>query len=261
MKKVIIKKERMSVQLQRLLMMMATILMAFATLIACDILEDNNDEGGKEEEGGNGGGGVSGKRVKTTVQTATRTIGGPVRSEYTYNSDGTVKQVDNYDESSKLSMRDIITSNSDGTWAKVEQTNFAYTGMVTVLNHSYDSNKKPLKIQGSIYMSGTEVGTTTFDFTFQNGRKISQKQVVYSGGAMSLQLQSEFNYDSNGRRTKTIITPLIGKVVEYTRTYNSDGTLQKVNFIGGEDGNTPITMTITWENGKSTVNMDDIWGW
>ena len=248
-----------SVSLQRLLLLMAAIMMALVTFTAC--LEDDEKNGGGDDGGDGNGSGVSGKRVKTTVQTATHPIGGPVRSEYTYNSDGTVKQIDNYDESSKIVMRDIITNNSDGTWAKVEQTNLAYAGMVTVLNHTYDNNKKLLKIQGSIYLNEVEVGTTTFDFTFQNGRKISQKQTVYSGGMLSQQLQSEFTYDSNGRRTKTIITPIVGQTVEYTRTYNSDGTLQKVNFIGGDDGNTPITMTITWENGKSTVNMDDIWGW
>ena len=48
-----------------------------------------------------------------------------------------------------------------------------------VLNHTYDGNKKLLKIQGSTYFNDVEVGTTTFDFTFQNGRKISQKQSVY----------------------------------------------------------------------------------
>ena len=105
--------------------------------------------------------------------------------------------------------------------------------------------------------NGVEVDTPSFGFSFQNGRKISQKQTV-SAGLVVQEIQTEFSYDSNGRRTKAISTPLIGIKVEYTRTYNSDGTLQNVKYF---DGYNQVTMTFTWENGKTTVNMDDIWGW
>ena len=240
---------------QHFLMVMAALMVSMA-FIACDEPDDN---GGGDDGGGNGNGGggstvVTGKRIKTIVHSSTE---GPVRFEYSYNSDGTTKQIDAYEASSKLVMRDMITCNPDGTWATLEQTDLAYAGTVLVLNHSYDGNKKPLKIEGTLSLEGVVIGSVTFDFTFQNGRKISQKQVVTTMGILAQELQSEFMYDANGRRTKTIITPAIGATVEYTRTYNTDGTVQRVNV----SGTSPYTMDFTWENGNSTVNMDDIWGW
>ena len=247
--------ERKSVKffLKRFMMLMAVIVAAMMTFNAC--IEDDN-EGDENGNNGNGnGGGVAGKRIKTMVHSGGD---GPVRFEYSYNSDGTTKQVDAYDAASKLVMRDVITCNPDGTWAKLEQTDLAYSGTVLVLNHTYDANKKPLSINGKTYLGGAEIGTTTFSFTFQNGRKVSQKQTVTALGVLAQEVQTEFQYDANGRRTKTISTPLIGAKVEYTRTaYNPDGTLKTITVSGGQS----FTITFTWEDGKSTVNMDDIWGW
>jgi hypothetical protein len=205
-----------------------------------------------------GGGGVTGKRIKTILWTSTSPIDGPVRFEHSYNSNGTTKYIDAYDESSRLVIHEIITSNPDGTWAKLEQTDI-YSGMLLVLNHTYDANKKPLKHQGTMSLNGVETGTTTFDFIFQNGRKTSQKQKVFVGGILVTELNTVFNYDSNGRRTTTTTTPSIGTSTTYTRTaYNSDGTLRTAqHYIGSQ----LITMTFTWENGNSTMNMDDVWGW
>ena len=45
---------------------------------------------------------------------------------------------------------------------------------------------------------------------------------------------------------------------KFTRTYNSDGTLQKVTTDGYAGfQHTNYTVTYTWENGKTTVNTDD----
>jgi len=234
-------------------LMLIVAIMAAMTLATCidpDVIDP--DENG---ENNGGGGGNAGKRIKTMVHSSGE---GPVRFEYSYNSDGTTKQVDAYDAASKLVMRDVITCNPDGTWNKLEQTDLAYSGTVLVLNHTYDANKKPLSINGKTYLSGTEVGTTTFSFTFQNGRKVSQKQTVTAMGVLAQQINTEFQYDANGRRTKTISTPSVGTKVEYTRSaYNSDGTLKTITVSGGQS----FTITFTWEEGKSTVNMDDIWGW
>ena len=246
MKKVIFNKKRMSVQLQRLLMMMATIMMAFATLTACDILEDNNDEGDKEEEGGNGGGGVSGKRLKSYIVSSPENT---IRSEYSYNSDGTLKRTDNYyHESSKLIQYVIYTNNSDGTVAKQEQYIEGYS-LITVWNFTNDSNKKPLKRQGTSSMDGVTMGSSIVDYTFQNGRKTREVVKDYSGTVMQSETQYEFNYGSNGRRTTTVQT-INGKSTQYTRTYNSDGTLQKVISPS-------TTITFTWENAKPPHDFDD----
>ena len=246
--------ERKSVTffLKRFMTLMAVVVAAMMTFTAC--VEDDNEGGENGKENGNGGG-VTGKRIKTMVHSSGE---GPVRYEYSYNSDGTTKQVDAYDASSKLVMRDVITCNPDGTWNKVEQTDLAYSGTVLVLNHTYDANKKPLSINGKTYLGGTETGTTTFSFTFQNGRKVSQKQTVTVLGVLAQEINTEFQYDANGRRTKTISTPISGVKVEYTRTaYNPDGTLKTITVSGGQS----FTITFTWEDGKSTVNMDNIWGW
>jgi len=238
---------------KRFLYLMAAFIAAM-TLAACIEIPADPDDGGGDN-GGDNGGGVSGKRIKTMVHSSGD---GPVRFEYSYNSDGTTKQVDSYDSASKLVMRDVITCNPDGTWNKLEQTDLAYSGTVLILNHTYDANKKPLSINGKTYLGGSEIGTTTFSFTFQNGRKVSQKQTVTAMGVLAQEISSEFLYDANGRRTKTTSTPRVGEKVVYTRTaYNSDGTLKTITVSGGQS----FTISFTWEEGKSTVNMDDIWGW
>ena len=253
MKNLFFKTKRMSVQMQRLLMMMATIMMAFATLTACEVLEDNNDENGKEEEGGNGGGGVSGKRLKTVL--VTEASGEIQRSEMTYNNDGSVKRSDVYDASSKLTSYTIFTNNSDGTYKKTET--FAPFGN-QVLVYTYDSNKKPIKAEGTIQNSEGEF-PIIYDYTFQNGRLIRQVIKVGNHGAPGYsEVKYEPEYDSNGRRTTTTETHSIVGTRKYTRTYNSDGTLQKV-IAGDYAGyaNTGFTDTYTWENGKTTFNFDD----
>ena len=256
MKSIKSKKERMSVQLQRLLMMMATILMAFATLTACDILEDNNDENGKEEEeGGNGGGGVSGKRLKTAISTSAS--GAIERWEYTYNNDGSLKQSDCYDASSKRYLYTIITNNSDGKCIK-EEYFYVDANMTQIMSYSYDANKKPLKAEGAIETMGEKI-PLTFDFTFQSGRLT--RYLIKSGSPGSngyAEIKYEQNYDSNGRRTTTTVTDSSLGTRKLTRTYNSDGTLQKVTadtYAGYP--NSGFTTTYTWENGKTTWNFDD----
>jgi hypothetical protein len=232
--------------LQRMMFLMVAI-MASMALVAC--LED---EGNDPDDPDNGGGGISGKRVKTRVRTSTMPISDWTKMEYSYNSDGTLKQVDWYDASSKLVRKEVITSNPDGTWNKRVATDYVNGGEV-ITNFTHDANKKPLKATGTTSVAGVVV-TSTIDYTFQNGRKIREKQVT---GSMTETL-FEFSYDTDGKRTKTIATMSYGVTVEYTRTYNSDGTLQKLNYT---TGNQPFTETFTWENGKTTVNMDDIWPW
>ena len=247
----------MSVQLQRLLMMMATIMMAFATLTACEVLEDNNDENGKEEEGGNGGGGVSGKRLKKmewncSIQLAV------VRSEYTYNSDGFVTRSDMYDSSSKLVMYSIPTYNTDGTTAKAVAYD-ANGKIISDATYSYNSNKKPQKMQGSTYMDGNLIGTYSTDYTFQNGKKTFEVQKINMTGGMTDEVQRVFEYDSKGKRTVTTQTSVtLGASFKQNRTYNTDGTLQKVTYPYGYYDNTTVTITFTWENGKSNDDIDDL---
>jgi hypothetical protein len=255
MKSIKLQKERMSVQMQRLLMMMATIMMAFATLTACDILEDNNDENGKEEEGGNGGGGVSGKRIKT--QLITNTSGTIQRGEYTYNNDGSIKRSEWYDASSKMYCYINSTNNPDGSINK-EETFYPDTDMTQVLNYTYDANKKYKKAEGAVETMGQKI-PITFNFTFQNGRLI---RYVLSSGSLGSNSYSESifeqNYDANGRRTTTNETHSVSGTRKYTRTYNSDGTLQKVTADAYSGiPNSGCTYTFTWENGKTTINFDD----
>jgi hypothetical protein len=228
-----------SVKLQRLLMIMAAIMMALVTFTACDENESDADENGN-------GGGVAGKRLKSYIVSSPENV---VRSEYSYNDDGTLKRIDNYDHvSSKLFQYVIITSFDDGTMAKQEQylTDFSF---VTVWNFSNDANKKPLKREGTTSMDGIIIGTSTADYTFQNGRKIREVVKDYSG-AVQQETLYEFSYGSNGRRTTTLQTIYGQSSSQYTRTYNSDGTLQQVTSPS-------TTITFTWENGKTTVDFDD----
>ena len=257
MEKIYFITKRMSVQMQRLLMMMATILMAFATLTACDILEDNNDEGGKEEEGGNGGGGgiVSGKRVKSIVTTCSN----PVmysRTESIYNSSGQCIRGETYDASSKLIDTSISTYNSDGTLAKTV-TDQGET--VAEFIYFYNSNKILQKSEHNFYQGGVLKQTTKSEYTYENGKKIRQKSYMEGQSDYNEFL---FNYDGNGRRTTTVQTYYGDNLVfsmTHTRTYNTDGTVQKITHPVNFVDNTPVTITFTWENGKdATLYMFDM---
>ena len=100
----------------------------------------------------------------------------------------------------------------------------------------------------------------SYDYTYQNGRLI---RVVIKIGHPGTDLYYteilfEHNYDNNGRRISTNETHNHMGKRQYTRTYNSDGTLQKVVY-GDYEGypKSGSTSTYTWENGKSTINEDD----
>ena len=250
---------------QSMLMLMATIMMALVTLTACPVDDENEDDPDEIENGENGG--VAGKRLKSTVQT-TGPIDGSYRSELTY-SDGTLKQSDVFDVSSKLTGYAIYTNNSDGTRNKMEfydLSNSSEPQLAHVYTYSYDANKKPLQGKGIYYTNGTQYGTVTIDFTFQNGKKTGEKMTFVFGNApYSETFTTTFahNYDNNGRRTTTTETHSLLGARQYTRTYNSDGTLQKVTYpygYGGSDNRT-VTKEFTWENGKKTYDEDDFEYW
>jgi len=242
-------KKRMSVQIQRLLMMMVAIIVASMTVTAC--LEDENEN--DDENGGNGGGGVTGKRIKTVVQTS-GPIDGFSRCEYTYNSDGTHKRTDWYDEQSKLAIYLTYTSNSNGTVAKSEMF-YSNNGRFQVYNYSYDSNKKLLKAEG-FFILGTEEIRLTIDYTFQNGRKI--REVIKTFTNPYTESTHEYNYDSNGRRTTMTETHNLYGTKQYTFTYNSDGTLKTVTYPYGYTDNRMVTREYSWENGKLAQNAEDL---
>ena len=228
--------------MKRLLMSMIAIMMAMATFTACEVLNPKDDD----ENDDNGG--VAGKRLKSTIITED---GGEIQSgQYTYNSDGTLKRIDwnNGDYQ-------IITSNSDGTWAKVENFN---TNGDMVLVYSNDANKKPLKAEGTI-KSSNGTSPITYDYTFQNGRLILHVQNIGTPGVAGYnKITSEQKYDSNGRRTTTTETHSLVGERQFTRTYNSDGTLQKVTTDGYTGlPTTGFSQTFTWENGKTKYNFDD----
>ena len=234
---------------------MAAIMMALVTLTSCDEDEDPSDDPDEIENGNNGG--VAGKRIKTQLQT-TGPMEGSIRVEWTYNSDGSIKRQDLYDASSKLVSYEIWTSNSDGTIAKDEMYD-SNNNLLQYMNYSYDANKKPLKGQGEMY-SGSVAVTWTYDYTYQNGRKI--RQVMKVG---DLTNDYEFIYDSQGRCTgSTETTSYSGQFIggrKFTRTYNTDGTIQKVTYPYSSTDNTTVIQTFTWENRNTKMNYADFSLW
>ena len=251
---------------KRLLMMMAAIMMAFATFTSCNEDEDPSDDPDEIENGDNGNnGGVSGKRLITMVQT-TGPIDGPARSEMSYNSDGTVKRVDQYDVSSKLILYTTYTCNSDGTKHKEELydvSNSSNPQLFYEYTYSYDANKKPLKAEGTYFLNGINM-TVTIDYTFQNGRKTHEVLTSLSSVSQEIvTIEYDITYDNNGRRSTTTETHSSLGTRKYTRTYNSDGTLQKVTYPYGYNGsdNRTVTNEFKWENGKKTWNEDDFYWW
>jgi hypothetical protein len=227
--------------LQRFMMLMVAV-MATMTFTSCP----GSDENGEENENG----GVAGKRLKSYI---VRSPGSQdLRSEYSYNSDGTLKRIDNYyHASSELMQYVIITNYPDGTVAKQEQYLLGNYPLFTVWDFSNDSNKKPLKRDGTSSTGGVIISTSTVDFTFQNGRKIREIEILKDASGATIQVtQRDYNYDNRGKRTTTNIT-INGVSSQQTRSYNSDGTLQKATHSSGG------TIEFTWENGKPPNDFDD----
>jgi hypothetical protein len=241
----------MSVTLKRLIMTMAAIMMALVTFTACD------DENGKDDPDENGnGGGVAGKRLKSSIS-INASSGETQRGEFTYNNDGSLKRSDWYDTSSKHYLYINYTNNSDGTISKQESF-YTDIDMTQILDFTYDANKKLKKAEGNIRIV-SEIIPLVMEYTFQNGRLI--RQIIKSGnpgGNGYGEIKYEQNYDASGRRTTTTETHNLMGTRIYTRTYNSDGTLQKVSTDGyAGSTNTGFTITYTWENEKTTSNFDD----
>jgi len=243
---------RMSVRLlfRRFLFLIAALIVAM-TFTACPGTDENGDD-----QNGNGGG-VAGKRIKTILQTT-----GPMdawhRLEWSYNSDGTIKRHDWYDESSKLIMYATFISNTDGTTAK-EEGYYPDNSRAHLYEYSYDSNKKPKQAKYTYYHNGVSYLTQNVEYTFQNGRKT--REVLTSGDQTN---DYVYNYDSQGRRTSvthTFTSSGFKGSRQIVRTYNTDGTLQKVTYPLSFSDNTTITRSFTWEDGKKTVNEDDFLLW
>jgi len=238
--------KRMTVKLQRVMMLIAAIMMALVTFAACD--EDENDGGGDE----NSNGGVSGKRFISAEFTCSKPLTQSfVRSELTYNSDGTLNRWSQYDASSKRVSYSDYSNNFDGTVAK--SVTYDEGGNVLIeSNYFYNSNKTLQKVE-SDYNNGYTLLT---EYTYENGKKI--REVCYMDGVEIYNYAS--NYNNNGRRTTTILTSYTEAGVltmTYTRTYNSDGTVQKVTYPLSYVDNTPVTETFTWENKKTNSSFDE----
>ena len=188
------------------------------------------------------------------VQT-TGPIDAAYKTEWSYNSDGTINRCDSYDEQSKLLFYQIHTYNTNGTLAKVEAFDNVNKEQIFVYNYSYDSNKKPVKMQGIYYYPGGLEIPATFDYTFQGGRKIRE---VFK--MQDVEDVLEFNYDSNGRRTTIKESHNMAGTRQFDFTCNPDGTLKKVTYPNGYGGsdNRIITREYTWENGKTTQDFMDI---
>jgi len=226
-------------------LMVFVAMIASMAMIACG--ESEGDENGNN---GNGGGNsVTGKRLKSYIVSSPGSE--DIRTEYSYNSDGSMKRNDiYYHASSKLFMYEIYTNNPDGTLAKHEQYMVDMPTWKTVWVYFFDANKNPIKREGTSYMDNVIVGTSTVENTFQNGRKTRSVIKDYYGGALQQERVLVFNYDSNGKRTTTNQTSN-GKTLIFTRSYKGDGTLDKVTTSDNS-----VTMTFTWENGKSIEDFD-----
>jgi hypothetical protein len=234
-----------SVKFQRLFIIMAAIMMALVTFTACD--KDDNGKDDPDDNGNNGG--VAGKRFKEWVQTSPT---GTTRSVYTYNSNGSIKQVDLYSGSVRITYN-VYTNHPDGRPASIETfyEGNDMQGMKGKTEFTYDSNKTLQKYEAAISMGGVEMSRLSIDYTFQNGRKTREVQIS-SGGAA--QMERVYEYDSQGKRTKTTETMSAGGVINQTiiwnRSYHSDGTLDKVTNNAG------VTVTFTWENGNKVMDED-----
>jgi len=247
---IISNQKSISVKLQRLLMIMVAIIVASMTITAC--LEDENGE--NPDDNGNGGGGVAGKRLKTVVFTCSKPLNQFVRVEYSYNSDGTLKRLNHYDNSSKLLSYSDVTNNSDGLSQKAVL--YSNDGSVLMIdNFTYNSDKTLKKNQVDYYNNGVISYTLDYEYKYENGKRIRIE--IYNNG---LEIANwKYDFDNKGRITTTVYTLYqAGQTfsMTYTRTYNSDGTIQKVTHPLSFVDDTPVTETYTWENGKTTFDFD-----
>jgi len=128
--------------------------------------------------------------------------------------------------------------------------------MKNVAEFSY-SNKILQSMKVTLYVNGVATSDLITAYTFVSGKKTLELSTS-SGGAVTI--ERKFEYDSNGKRTITTETQKVnGSTIgtrKFTRSYNADGTLNKVTFPWGPLDPTPVTMTVTWENGKKAVDED-----
>jgi len=142
-----------------------------------------------------------------------------LRSEYIYNSDGTINRTNIYDESSRLVMYSTSTSNPDGTMSETKYYNtedYSNFNLAYTETYTYDPNKKPKKTE-TVVLQGSCFQTT--DFTFQNGRKTGEV-ITSTCGTDIVTIQYDITYDSQGRRTTTTETHSMYGTRKITRTYN-----------------------------------------
>ena len=235
---------------KRFLYLMAAFIAAAMTLASC--VESDENEGNENGENG-GGSSVSGKRIKSWVQETSRPSD-YVRVEYTYNSDGSFKQADQYDATGHYT-KSVYTNNSDGTPNKIDQSFVRDATLKNVSEFTY-TNKTLKSVNLVLYTNGVVTTTGKIDYTFVNGKKTLEVQ-TNQGGAVTI--ERAFEYDSNGKRTGMTETQKVnGNIIgtrKYTRSYK-DGLLHTVTFPWGPYDPTPVTMTVTWENGKKTVDED-----
>jgi len=209
--------------------------------------------GGKDD---NGGGSVSGKRIKSWVQSTSRPED-YVRVEYKYNSDGSIKEVDQYNNAGHYT-HSVYTNNSDGSPKKIDQTFIPVSmqNMKNVAVFTYSTNKTLQKMETNLYTDQNLTATGTTEYTFVSGRKT--RELFTSTG--NVKIERIFEYDSKGKRTITTESQSVAEIFLYsrvfTRTYNADGTLDTVTFPWGYMDNTTVTMKVTWENGKKAVDED-----
>jgi hypothetical protein len=185
------------------------------------------------------------------------------RRRLPYNSNGAVTRTDGYDQSGKHVGYSLYTYNADGTRAKEEVYSVVSATSQTLTQtttYTYDANKKPKQANVVQYVAPPFTSTATVDYTWQSGRKTREVWTATIGPLTQVS-QYDYAYDSNGRRTVTTHSHATLGSKKSTRTYNADGTVQKV--VEEADYNNPsggtITYTFVWENGKEFVNYDDFW--
>ena len=212
----------------------------------CDKTNDNDDNGGET-----GGSGVTGKRIKEFV-TSTEGSNASTRNVYSYNSDGSVKRIDQY-IGSTLNLVATYTNHPDGRPQKIDFTymsNGTEAGKAEgIFTYGTFNTLQKQEITGN----GT---VQVFEYTFKDGRKTFEK---YSSG-YSIYIERTFEYDEKGKRTKTTETQSVngsnvGTVI-HTRSYNSDGTIDKITYPLLSSPNLLVTQKFTWESGKKLFDED-----
>jgi len=218
--------------------LLACMALAALALASCDALA------GPSAPGGN-------SRYRVVTQTLIGSDQEITIWKYSYNNDGSLRQVDNCDSYGYVVSVTRYTNDSAGRYILAETVRYGEVNYKTQYEYENGVLKKAMTYNFADY---SFILNGISEYTFSQGKKTQRTGFNSSYQRFST---STFSYDNSGRRTSTLIqyfdvdTGAIDSTSTSYRTYNSNGTINTVVLSDGQ------TRAFEWEERPTMVRFDD----